>query len=124
LKTRNPRQEKSEIRSTKSERNPNAEIRKGSVGRKRTLCFFFFGIRISFGFRYSDFGFLLLLAVATVEVQLAASDGESTNLDSTDLPEAANLTDATDLTKTTDLQPADLDPTDLQAADLTNPTDL
>ena len=45
---------KSEIRNSKSERSPKSEIRK----QRRPVDFRFsgFGLRISFGFRPSDFG--------------------------------------------------------------------
>src|SRR5438876_7000116 len=49
---------KSEIRSSKAERNPNDQFRKTSEQRSQTLRLLSnFGLRPSFGFRVSDFGF-------------------------------------------------------------------
>src|SRR5881628_565284 len=48
---------KSEIRNPKEARNPNAEIRRQAPGPLWPLVSDF-GLRISFGFRLSDFGFV------------------------------------------------------------------
>src|SRR5436190_18401951 len=53
--TANEHVNKSEIRNPKSEGIPKSEIRKGYA--RFEGAFSDFGIRISFGFRYSDFGF-------------------------------------------------------------------
>jgi len=51
---KNKRRMKAEIRNPKSEGNPKSESRKPNL---RCPRFSDFGIRISFGFRISDFGF-------------------------------------------------------------------
>jgi hypothetical protein len=53
------------------------------------------------------------LAITTVEVQLASTDGKSTDLHAPNLPKAADLTN-----------PADLQAANLQAADLSDPAYL